>query len=400
MFHPLITPLTTYMYSTDAQDGGTVSAADEEVLPPGGFSLRHGFPAWFGRGSRAREARAQAQAQTQTQRTRSESESESESTRRQPGRDNDGASGGLATSTSTSTPATATTPTTMTEATTETTTEAVMTPPRAVATATGTTPGSAASSSPGGRGRDVYGRRREASVYEVLRYIRSTFDDADVLDSVPLSAAGNPGAWHAWRTHRRQTAGKEFPAGRSGGGGAAAGGEAEAQADGAGSAPGSGGGGDGSGGGGGGGGGDGGSAPATTKRPEEWNWEGVWEERVKRGITTSLSESVLYGNVGAADDVVCLPPSIQGWWFLKSWLGSPRVLMTAGRSTSSIWMKTTLKGQSPTCSVLLARLLSCSILVGSEGTSPTLSWLGWPGSAFLMRQVWDSRGSGGREGRG
>lgn len=52
MFHPLITPLTTYMYTTDIHDSGTVSATDDERLPPGGFSLRHGFPGWFGRGSR------------------------------------------------------------------------------------------------------------------------------------------------------------------------------------------------------------------------------------------------------------------------------------------------------------------------------------------------------------
>src|SRR3989337_2223388 len=40
------------MYTTDIQDSGTVSATDEERLPPGGFSLRHGFPEWFGRGAR------------------------------------------------------------------------------------------------------------------------------------------------------------------------------------------------------------------------------------------------------------------------------------------------------------------------------------------------------------
>jgi hypothetical protein len=48
------------------------------------------------------------------------------------------------------------------------------------------------------------------------------------------------------------------------------------------------------------------AAGATTRRPEEWNWEGVWEERVKRGIAASLSEGVLFGNGGTADEVVCL----------------------------------------------------------------------------------------------
>jgi hypothetical protein len=40
------------------------------------------------------------------------------------------------------------------------------------------------------------------------------------------------------------------------------------------------------------------------RRPGEWNWEGVWEDRVKNGISNSLSEPVMFGGVGAADDVV------------------------------------------------------------------------------------------------
>ena len=42
------------------------------------------------------------------------------------------------------------------------------------------------------------------------------------------------------------------------------------------------------------------------RRPGEWNWEGVWEQRVEKAIAASLSEPVLYGGVGAADDVVSL----------------------------------------------------------------------------------------------
>ncbi|KAK6064837.1 ubiquitin-conjugating enzyme [Seiridium cupressi] len=146
IFHPLITPLTTYMYSTDVQDNGTVSATDEERLPPGGFSLRHGFPAWFGRRTRT------AAAQLQT----------------------------------------------------------AQTPPRraAASLSSGATPsskGSAVGDSPG----FAETKRNDTSTFEVLRYIRSTFDDEDVLDSLPLEAAGNPGAWHAWRTHRQDN-GKVF----------------------------------------------------------------------------------------------------------------------------------------------------------------------------------------------
>lgn len=199
MFHPLITPLTTYMYTTDIQDNGTVSATDEERLPPGGFSLRHGFPEWFGRrGSRASNAQHQSLPQMQT-----------------PPRQ------ARAPVSNTGTPASR-------------------------VSAVGSSPGFAET------------RKREISTFEVLRYIRRTFDEEDVLDSVPLEAAGNPGAWHAWRTHRRDN-GKVFE-----------------------------------------------DAPAgdDEKTPEEWNWEGVWEERVKKGIAASLSEPVLFGGAGGSDDVV------------------------------------------------------------------------------------------------
>lgn len=40
-------PLTQYTFSTGALDSaGTVSASDEDRVPPGSFSLRHGFPQW------------------------------------------------------------------------------------------------------------------------------------------------------------------------------------------------------------------------------------------------------------------------------------------------------------------------------------------------------------------
>ncbi|KAK0643605.1 hypothetical protein B0T16DRAFT_186262 [Cercophora newfieldiana] len=230
MFHPLITPLTTYMYTTDIQDGGTVSATDEERLPPGGFSLRHGFPDWFGRATR-RSRQVSAQSQTQTPL----------STPPRPAAAVGGGSGG------------------------------------GRASAAGSTPGSAASSATSDA-LAGHARRRDVSTFEVLRYIRSTFDNEDVLDSVPLEAAGNPGAWHAWKTHRRQVT--------SPGGGEGTGvGTSKALPPEPGTKSGGGGGG-------------------TARRPGEWNWEGVWEERVKRGIVASLSEGVLYGNAGAADDVI------------------------------------------------------------------------------------------------
>ena len=242
MFHPLITPLTTYMYTTDIQEGGTVSATDEERLPPGGFSLRHGFPGWFGRGSKAKPAGSGGGPQHPPTTPRSS---------REPAGDD----------------------------------ESNASTPNSGIAATGSSPSSAggrdddddddvvgdigARVSGGGGGggggglgvgvaqmfrqsfRDVH--KRDTLAYEVLSYVRSTFDEEDVLDSVPLEAAGNPGAWHAWRTHRGHTT---VPEGET-----------------------------------------------AAREPGEWNWEGVWEERVKRNIQASLSEPVLYGEAGGDDTV-------------------------------------------------------------------------------------------------
>lgn len=272
IFHPLITPLTTYMYTTDIQDNGTVSATDEERLPPGGFSLRHGFPDWFGRGSRSRVASGAQQATTTTAAAAASS------------------SNTTTTGTSTSTPA------------------HLRTPPRSSSgkgaggggssslnSSNQSTPGSGAS--PRGPPSFMQTKRREVSTYDVLRYVRSTFDDSDVLDSVPLEAAGNPGAWQAWRTHQQQQKyqqGRRSAAkitadgvwhpglpsdeveGKKETGAAVASGEKEGGAN----------------------------AAATTRRPGEWNWEHVWEERVKKGISASLSDPVLFGSASAADDVV------------------------------------------------------------------------------------------------
>ncbi|KAK1766873.1 UBC-like protein [Phialemonium atrogriseum] len=246
IFHPLITPLTTYMYTTDIQDNGTVSATDEERLPPGGFSLRHGFPHWFGRASRSR--------QTSSQQHR-------EATTPPPSSRRPTAASGSRDTTPRSTTTTATST------------------PAGSSSVAATTPGGTvgfAQTAAGGR------RRPDVSTHDVLRYVAGAFDDAAVLDAVPLEAAGNPGAWHAWRSRQRQRG--RAPAvdvrgevrkleGAGGGGG---GGVARGEGLGQGSA----------------------------RRPGEWSWEGVWEERVKKGIAGSLSEAVLFGNAGAGDDVI------------------------------------------------------------------------------------------------
>lgn len=210
------------MYSTDIQDNGTVSATDAERLPPGGFSLRHGFPGWFRRSSRGQNAGS---------------------------RQSSGRQDGLQT-------------------------PHRPPPPSMSSAGTPGSKGSAVGMSPG----FAETNKKEISTYDVLRYMRSTFTDEHVLDSIPIEAAGNPGAWHAWRSHRVDN-GKVFEDTPSGTKAASADAGVDADATKA-------------------------TGADPVRRPGEWNWEGVWEERVKRAVTASLSEPVLFGSVGAADDVV------------------------------------------------------------------------------------------------
>jgi hypothetical protein len=224
MFHPLITPLTTYTYTTDIQDNGTVSATDEERLPPGGFSLRHGFPEWFGRGRRSAAGSRQVSGG-------------------QPG------PGGF------STPKAKSVGEPLLLSSAQQSPESVY---------------SASAGRGGGRG---------ASAYDVLKYIRSAFTDENILDSLTLGEAGNPGAWHAWRTHRRKLIRLK---------------ETDGDGDGEGDAVAS----------------DSGKALASqsgARKPGEWNWDGVWEDRVKKSIAASLSEPVLYGASSHPDELVRRP---------------------------------------------------------------------------------------------
>jgi hypothetical protein len=235
IFHPLITPLTTYMYTTDIQDNGTVSATDDERLPPGGFSLRHGFPEWFGRGKLSTTGSRKSSGGQQQQQT-----SEQASPKNVP---------------------------------------QILEPPSKLS--------------------HTNTAGHKPSVYDVLKYIRSAFDSEEVMDAIPIDAAGNPGAWHAWRSHQKKL-GKiqdDTPVSDA---------EADASAakreQGEGSV-------------------DDSSASKSsqtgTRRPGEWNWEGVWEDRVKKGIAMSLSEPVLYGGASTSphDELASLPLSpIFTWW--------------------------------------------------------------------------------------
>lgn len=98
----------------------------------------------------------------------------------------------------------------------------------------------------------------------LLNYIRSTFDDEDVLDSLPLGAAGNPGAWHAWRAHRQ---GGSSSAPRS----------------------------------------DLNKENPQARLPGDWHWDGIWAKRVRTETEASHSDQILFGNPArtGGDEMVC-----------------------------------------------------------------------------------------------
>lgn len=197
VFHPLLTPLTTYTYTTGSLDTDTVSATDDERLPPGGFSLRHGFPHWFGRARRSAPSSREVSGSTISSPTRDTTTTQSSL-----------GSGTMATNNNQST-------------------------------------------------------AHDVSIVRILDYIRSTFSEESVLDSLPLEAAANPGAYHAWRTYRAPI----LQAQQSPTSGVDS------------TSP-----------------GHAGDVPALSRnrRPGEWNWEGVWEDRVKKAVKASLSEPALY----------------------------------------------------------------------------------------------------------
>ncbi|KAI8935535.1 hypothetical protein NX059_008105 [Plenodomus lindquistii] len=208
VFHPLLTPLTTYTYTTGSSDTDTVSATDEERLPPGGFSLRHGFPHWFRRAQRSLPGSRDVSASAVN-------------------------------------------------------TSDQATPPNAEVTNHVSTASASASN------------LEDVSMVRVLEYVRSTFNDSLILDALPLEAAANPGAYHAWRTYRGLSSQTQEAKSTSLKLNSTNTEETAAEN----------------------------SALGRNRRPGAWNWEGVWEERVKKAVKASLSDSVLYGT-GVGDDII------------------------------------------------------------------------------------------------
>ncbi|OQO10183.1 hypothetical protein B0A48_04540 [Cryoendolithus antarcticus] len=179
VFHPLVTPLTTYSYSSRDRDAETISSGDDGRLPPGGLSLREGFPEWF-------------------------------YTNGQDLRHEDTASG--------------------------------VAPPHTL---------------------------------HVLHYLRLIFTAPELLDELQLAGAANPSAWHAWQAHRKRAVSSrtQSPAVRSSDESRSSDTISERSLSPRGSV----------------------QQPGGARRPGEWNWNGVWEDRVRRVVMVSQSESALYG---------------------------------------------------------------------------------------------------------
>lgn len=121
----------------------------------------------------------------------------------------------------------------------------------------------------------------QSNIVEVLYYLKHVFEDEALLDDLSLEAAANPGAWHAWQAHRRKARLQKSQTEN------AEGHKRSMSANVASS-----------------------STPGRVKSSGDWNWDGVWQERVKKGINQSVSESMLFGSVDG-DDLVCA--HIRSW---------------------------------------------------------------------------------------
>lgn len=255
IFHPLLVPSTTYTFSTgSSSDTDTVSATDDERLSPGGFSLRHGFPHWFGRAKRSPGNSAAS--------SRNVSGSQPDSTT------GDGAGDRKESSEE------------QKEDRPEGSTKGRWNEHDDNAVGVRVSP------LPSKSVQSYSSSQIDVPAMELLNYIRSTFDNESVLDSVPLEAAGNPGAWHAWRSHRRSSLSKSSNDSKrvSVDGPVTAAGRTLSPDD------------------------SNKKGGPQARAPGEWNWEGVWAKRVQDGVRNSYLESVLFGGtskpVNPSDDPV------------------------------------------------------------------------------------------------
>jgi hypothetical protein len=118
-------------------------------------------------------------------------------------------------------------------------------------------------------------------VVKVLQYLRLAFSAPEIVDSVPLSSAANPSAWHAWRSYRAKILGENrahSPAALPSGGDAGSDRSLSPRA----------------------------AQPGGARRPGEWNWSGVFEDRVRKVVASSRADGTVFGGGGEVGDVVSL----------------------------------------------------------------------------------------------
>lgn len=111
------------------------------------------------------------------------------------------------------------------------------------------------------------------SVVDILRYLRSAFEDESVMDALPFEAVANQGAWYAWRAYRAKQGvdfGAQAPEHKS---------RPRSPTNREETAP-------------------------RSRHPSEWNWEGVWTQRVRKAVQNSLTDASLYGQDGPREDEV------------------------------------------------------------------------------------------------
>ena len=104
--------------------------------------------------------------------------------------------------------------------------------------------------------------------------MKCAFDDEVMLDALPMEAAGNPGAWNAWQAYRKSIQRDSQPDVDNPGHAASSKRSGKLK------------------------------SMSYAKQADEWSWDGVWEERVRKGIDASISDPVLYGNPSGGDDLV------------------------------------------------------------------------------------------------
>ncbi|MCJ1398003.1 hypothetical protein MMC11_001199 [Xylographa trunciseda] len=152
IFHPLVTPLTTYTYLAGSSGSHAVGDSEYEQLPPGGFSLKHAFPDWYGHTAPGIATPPSEDTLSTSSVRDSELECDSDEHRNVDPAQN----------------------------------------PRAlydIAVDAGKPPGP--------------GQRREVpTMAEILYYMKSSFEDEVLLDNLPSKSAVCSGAWHAWLAYR------------------------------------------------------------------------------------------------------------------------------------------------------------------------------------------------------